>query len=97
MKWAALCALLLLGVGVGCQRDRATTEQCAMIFDRLVELELREMGFRDAELTRRRQTELRARHRDELATCVGRPLSAEAVRCVQAAESAEELSHECLR
>ena len=96
--WLAfVVAMVLLPCALGCDRERATEEQCRAIFDRLVELELSEMGFRDPELTRRRQSELRARHRDELEACVGRPLRSDAMRCVQAAESAEQLSHECLR
>ena len=64
--------------------------------DRLVELELREMGFEDPELTRRRQEELSRRYRSEIASCVGRSLTDEAMRCIEAAETAEALSHDCL-
>ena len=97
MRWLLPCAALVAALCAGCTEERATAEQCERIFDRLVALELREMGFRDPELTRRRQAELRARHRDEIHACVGRRLTPDAVRCVEAAESAEELNHDCLR
>lgn len=79
-----------------CSSSPATTEQCRVIFDRLVALELHEMGFADPALTRRKQEELAARYQAELAACVGTPLPEGAMRCVAAATTAEIVSHDCL-
>jgi hypothetical protein len=95
MRW--ICLVGLLSLTSACGSERATPAQCAAIFDRLVELELQEMGYNDPVLAARRTQELAARHRDELGNCVGRPLPANALICMQSAESAEELSHVCLR
>jgi hypothetical protein len=75
----------------------ATTEACTEILDRIVTLELRERGFRDPELLRRRQAQLRVRYESELRHCVGKPLAPEALLCLRRAESIRVLAHECLK
>lgn len=93
------CVLLLAASSIvsACRANRASAEQCRAIFDRLVVLELKEMGFADPALARLKQVELAARYRDELAACVGRRLPARAMACVASARTAEALSHDCLR
>ncbi len=93
MRWWALAPLLMLA----CARERASAAQCRDIFDRMVVLELGELGFVDAVLAKRRQDELATRYGDELAACVGRPLPEGAMACVATATSAEDVSHRCLR
>lgn len=80
-----------------CAYKRASAEQCRAIFDRLVVLELKEMGFQDPALSERRQIELAARYREELATCVGRRIPPGAMTCVASAETAEVVNRDCLR
>ena len=80
----------------GCTREGATEQQCHAIFDRIVEIELEEMGFRDAALASRRKQELRAQHHGAVRGCIGRPISADAIACVATAKTTEELSHKCL-
>ena len=84
---------------VACQGDAtgATPEQCRAIFDRLVEVELAEMGYQDPVLTERRQAELARRYRSEIEECVGKAIPPGATECISSAETAEALSHECLR
>jgi hypothetical protein len=89
-----LAASLLVAA---CSSEAATRDQCRMIFDRMVLLELREMGFADPALAARRQTELAQRYGKELDACVGQPLAPGALRCVSDASTAEEISHRCLR
>lgn len=89
--------LLCLWMGVGCGARPASEAQCAAIFDRIVELELRESGFHDAVLIARRQIELRHKLAGELKQCVGRRLPKHAMECVRRADSAEAISHRCLR
>ena len=79
-----------------CTRERASEQQCHAIFDRIVEIELEEMGFRDAALTARRKDELRARHQTAVRGCIGLQMSASAMTCVATAKTTEELSHKCL-
>lgn len=93
------CAVGVLGALMltACVEERASREQCQMIFDRLVTLELAEMGYADPALTARRQAELASRYRKQLAACVGKPIPPDAQACVARAETTEEVSHECLR
>lgn len=80
-----------------CNAAPATEAECAQILDRIVELELRESGYNDAVLIARRQAELRAKLALELKGCVGRRLPKRALECVRRADSAEAISHRCLR
>jgi hypothetical protein len=86
-------ALLL---AFGCNEQRASEQQCHAIFDRIVEIELEELGFRDPALAALRQAELRARYQSEIARCVGQYISDQALPCVATAKTTEELSHKCL-
>jgi hypothetical protein len=79
-----------------CTGERATEQQCHAIFDRIVEIELEEMGFRDVALAARRKDELRARHQSAVRGCIGRQISTRAMSCVATAKTTEELSHKCL-
>lgn len=80
-----------------CQSKRATPEECRIIFNRLVSLELAEMGFDDPALAKRRQVDFAYRYRDDIAACIGRKIPADAMACVLTAKTAEDVSHECLR
>jgi hypothetical protein len=80
-----------------CNGQRATRQDCVEILDRIVELELRETGFRDPALVARKREELRKTFAPELARCTGRRLPKDALACVRNATSAEEVSHRCLR
>ena len=93
MQGVVICMFLL---AVGCVEERASLADCQKIFDRLVFLELEEMGFRDPLLVETRQTDLRARYREQLNACVGRRLPPGALQCVASAKTAESVSHDCL-
>lgn len=99
--WTTSCVFGLmvgcLGGLAACDQRKADEADCRAIFDRIVEVELREMGFRDPELAKRRQAELAERHRGLIAQCVGRSLPVGALECVSSADSTEEISHDCLR
>ena len=97
---ARLPALLLLGGLLplaGCHRHAATATDCRAILDRLVEMELKESGFRDPALVPRWQNELARRFADDLQRCrlvrVGDDLSA----CLAAAQNQEEIAHHCVK
>lgn len=91
-----LSLVLLVVSAEGCTKQQATRADCDTIFDRIVEIELRETGYRDEALLTRRRAELRRRHQARIDACVGRPLRPGAMRCVAEAETTEALSHDCL-
>lgn len=95
MKWL-IAALLAVSVQ-SCARERATEQQCHAIFERIVEIELEEMGFRDPALAARHKAELTARYERTLRGCVGHAISERALTCVATARTTEELSHKCLQ
>jgi len=96
MRWLYLGLATALTALSACSTQHATPEQCRAIFDRLVVLELYEMGFQDPALATIRQEELAKRYQDEIDSCVGRPLPTGAMECIAKAKDAESLSHDCL-
>jgi hypothetical protein len=81
----------------GCQRHRASTAECAAIFDSIFALEFREVGFRDPVLERRKHDELAAKFAPDLQECRGSLIRAGAVECAARAQTSAELSRRCLR
>jgi len=68
-----------------------------MIVDRVITIELGELGYRDPVFARRKTAELRERLKSRLDGCVGRPLPDDARTCIPNALTTEALSHDCLR
>jgi len=97
MRRLTLLMVLTTWLLSGCSNEEASVEQCRAIFDRLVTVELEEVGFRDPALAELTRAELSTRHHAEIAKCVGRRLPRHAMSCVMAANNAETVSHECLR
>ena len=97
MKWLFCLLLPALMSLVACDSKRATPEQCRAIFNRLVVLEMAEMGFDDPVLTQRRQIDFAYRYRENINSCVGRKIPPGALECVKSAKTAESVSHDCLR
>ena len=95
----ALCALMCLVVvqGVGCRSRRATLEDCARIFERMVDLELKELGYRDPALSQLKRNQLKQRFAAEIGKCAGGKLSSNAFACIETAPTTEQISHSCLR
>lgn len=77
--------------------ETATADDCRVILERIVDLELREQGFVDPALTRRKQEEFARRYAADLARCEGLRLRPHARACVEVATSSEQISHVCLR
>ena len=90
---ATLASLVLLG---GCHRHAATAADCRAILDRLVELELKEQGYRDPALVPRWKDELARRFEDDLVRCRTLRVSDSLTACLQAAQNAEEIAHRCV-
>lgn len=89
--------IVLVALLSTCRSELATSDDCAVILDRIVALELAEQGFVDPELTRRKQAEFARRFAAELQRCEGLSLPTGARECVARATSAEQISHDCLR
>ena len=96
MKVLVAVTVLCLTLG-GCAGKPASAEECSEIFERIVDNELREKGFRDPALFRRKKESLREAYAADLRRCVGRTLPKNAMACVRSALSNEDLSHKCLR
>ncbi len=77
-------AFLLTGCG-----HPATREECTLIIDKSAELTLREQGEPSPEFLAERVRAFKEAQGEELLEkCVGRPITASALECVQRAETA---------
>ena len=96
--WGLLALVLISSIfGVSrCKADRTTSEDCEKMLDRIVELELSERGFRDPVLLAQKQQDLRRLLEPELRQCQGKRLKPDALDCIAAATSTEQISHHCL-
>ena len=81
----------------------ATADECRIIVDRIVELELKAQNVTDpAEIARRRSTSLgmgdaAATAPNLIQDCVGRHVTDRAMACVRSARKADEITERCLR
>jgi len=80
----------------GCSGQRATHEECAEILDRLVALDMVELGFRDVELTAIKQRELRAKFSAALNDCTHMKIKPGAMECVRRVRTPKEIVERCL-
>jgi hypothetical protein len=97
LKAAPRALVVFVTLTVGCRREPARVEDCSLILDRIVEVELADQGFRDSALAARKKEQLRRRFDADLNRCPGRRLPAGALACMRQAKSSEEISHACLR
>ena len=94
--WAALTWWAAPLILAACSATRATSQECAEIMDRIVDLELHEMGYADPALAARKRDELRPTLAPDLERCRGRSMPKGALECVRRAATAEEITHRCL-
>ena len=91
---AALVGLLVAALGgvVGCGHP-ATEEECKTIFDKSVEVEMRELAKADDSLIAKKKEALRAGpdYEAELKACVGKRVTETSMNCVRKAATAAEL------
>jgi hypothetical protein len=86
-------ALVLAAAGCG---RRATTADCDLIFNRYVEVQLRAVHITDpVEVTKREQA-MRAEMKDDLQQCPGKRITDSMLRCVQNAQTNDEID-KCTR
>ncbi|AKT42810.1 hypothetical protein [Chondromyces crocatus] len=87
---------LLVSASTGCGHP-ATRDECEAIFQRTVELELRDQNITDPKIVAERTATVReARGEALISRCVGRRITDKAVACVGKANNADEVDH-CLR
>jgi hypothetical protein len=97
MRRLALTALLGASAIVGgCHRHVASAGDCRAILDRLVELELKESGYRDPSLAPRWQSELARRFEADLRRCQTLRVRDDLSSCLGLAQNPEEIAHHCL-
>jgi hypothetical protein len=95
---AVLAAGLVACAGFGaaaCGR-KATIEDCDLIVDRYVEIELQALKVTDPKVIAERKVEMRRELSDDLKTCPGRRVTDAMLACVQKAQSNAELD-KCTR
>jgi len=80
----------------GCTGSPAERRDCERILERIVEIELKESGYRDPLLVTVKQAALKRKLDAELQACIGRRLKPGAMACVEQAKNVEALTHECL-
>lgn len=90
-----LFLLLLVPSLAGCGR-KATRQDCELVVDRNVELQLKQMGVADPSTVAKRTEEMRASMRDDIDKCVGKRVTEGMMACVKTAQSAEAID-KCLR
>ena len=79
----------------GCGR-KATREDCDLVVDRNVELQLSALGVSDAAVVAKRRDEMKASMKDDIDKCVGKRVTDGMIACVKSAESPEKID-KCLR
>jgi hypothetical protein len=79
----------------GCGR-KATREDCEVVVDRNVELQLKALGVTDPAVVGKRRDEMRASMREDIDKCVGKRVTDGMMACVKQAETAEKID-KCLR
>jgi hypothetical protein len=93
----ARLTLALMLLVAACRSEHATKQACRAIVHRIVDLELRERGFRDHVLAQRKRNEIEHLFAPEIEQCTGKRLGRDALTCVELATNAEQISHQCLR
>ena len=90
---AVLLAPLLLLSGCG---HKATREDCEVVVDRNVELQLKALGVTDPATIAKRRDEMRSSMKEDIDKCVGKRVTDGNMACVKSAETAEKID-KCLR
>ena len=80
---------------VACGR-KATEEDCRIIVDKNVEIQMRSMHISDPDAIARKKAEMRAEFESELKGCVGKRVTDSMMECVKRAEKPDEID-KCMR
>jgi hypothetical protein len=93
VKRAALAASLV--VLSACGRP-ATREDCELIVDKNVELEMRQMKIDEPAAIEKRKTEIRGAMEGQLKGCIGKRVTDGMMKCVRNAKTTDEIDG-CMR
>jgi small lipoprotein (TIGR04454 family) len=88
LRSKALLGALTLTLAAGCGR-KATSADCQLIVDRLIEVEMHAMNTNDMTTIAKKQESIRASMRDELKDCVGRRITDGIMTCVKSAPTTD--------
>lgn len=93
---AALFVVCLMGAALGGCGHPASREECEEIFNRSAEVELRLQNVNDPKLIEERTAAVRKdRGEDLVKQCVGKRITNDAMTCVRAAKTSQEMDR-CL-
>ena len=92
---ALALVLFLAPMLVGCGR-KATREDCEVVVDKNVELQLKALGVTDPAIVTKRRDEMRAAMHDDIDKCIGKRVTDGMMTCVKNAETADKID-KCLR
>ena len=96
VHFVLLSSTLLASVAlVACGR-KATRDDCEVVVDRNVELQLKALGVTDPSTVAKRREEMRASMKEDIDKCVGKRVTNGNMACVKNAETAEKID-KCLR
>lgn len=98
MRPRRACPILLAVLGAwttGCGHP-ATLEECELIVQRIAELEIGKHGSTDRQLAEEVNRTKQAMHQRTLGQCVGKRITSKAMRCVQNADTSDEIINDCL-
>jgi len=92
---AIFAVAVFVGLLTACGRP-ATHDDCERIFQRIVELELRDLQTTDPAIIAKKTGDLRASYGPELEGCVGKRIRKDLVACLEKATQASEVDG-CLK
>jgi hypothetical protein len=96
VKRPAVAAIVVLALAMaGCGRP-ATREDCELIIDKNVELEMKQMKIEDPTAIEKRKTEIRATMEGQLKGCIGKRVTDGMMKCVRNAKTTDEIDG-CMR
>jgi len=95
MCWRTAIASVLLLPLLGCGR-KATLEDCQMVVDRNVEVEMKRQKVTDVAQIEKRQSEIRKELEPLVKECVGKRVTDSMMECVKKADTSAAID-ECMR
>jgi hypothetical protein len=92
VAFACCVALPAALFGVGCGRP-ATESDCNKVVEKNVQVQMKKMNITDPAAVTKEQDRIRASLQPQIKQCVGRRVTDSIMRCVDRAETPDELDH----